>query len=1066
VAPRIAEAFVQKMTFAYVVGGGEIPVRLDPTLVSKYAENVPLYVSLRRRAGSAMPNVRREDVQAFVLRATHPLPPYSRVLVHSGAARYRTAHLDYTLFREPGISNDLVVGDPVVVSTPLDKQELRNPRQEDLEAARKLITHLNEHLEYYHKAIWRMMDPERRFMLLDGYLAPNAGGRSVASVVENRLIGIVGNSLVMPVARGFHLDPTYKQDVEKPIDLLHHYAPTTPIPPTRISVPTRGVFAEAVMGSCNSCEEKDDTRFWRFEESPCPGEPTPIQPVSTDTRRAEPPDMTAKDLPAPIINLQNAPALPDPTGLGAALQVLGTPNLFRDITGLEGNQRNALAAFTASLDAAKSFAGEASKLAMQKALTQDMDKTLKTISQAKADGLLTEQQANALTESALRGMIGDERKPETALTDSPEVKDLLRSATTSDKADVSLARSGETLSVKREGPPPPEGQAVGPFGFASTTVSDFASTFLTFETIGASRVFVATKLRKLAFIRSLFNSTNQTGPTTREVRPFGEALTRFVMRPDPAAPENIQIPIKGILFHPTDPADPTKLPSSPAKFPLVMIVHGNHAAFVFQWGTPTSTISSGGITTIKYPTTGVTDVPNDEGYQYFQRELAKAGIVSISVNNNLANQVNSLLDLRAETMFLMFKQLQKLDSDPNWILKDRLDYKNVGLVGHSRGGDTVIHFVTKNRSRTGDDQFGIKAVCAIAPTDFTGQTGTKNELKGTDDLQFLGLWGTHDADVAGDGGAKSTTGVIYRHYDRAWCPKMMHVMRGGTHNRFNTVWNNLKDYGDPRHPHVADPLNPPIDPEIVSDSDQQEATAEYVTAFMRLALQNDASDRTLLTGERNNSPIVLTSTQWWFGSTKPKTIDSFASATKNDLGGARTGGTKVVMSDASVGSTRTDPFAPHVTDVLQVNVSSGVSSPVVVREEIPTLDKDFQTNFDTLTFRMRRWHSDVSSQTAIDAVPDPMPVMKVRLIAVDGTAELDSTAIQNVIQGAPTRPVFVEIFDSLGRVNNTKVALETYHIPLSKFTGITRTEITALEIELDPATGDHVFIDSISLVKS
>jgi hypothetical protein len=421
---------------------------LDPTLVSKYAENVPLYVSLRRRAGSAMPNVRREDVQAFVLRATHPLPPYSRVLVHSGAARYRTAHLDYTLFREPGISNDLVVGDPVVVSTPLDKQELRNPRQEDLEAARKLITHVNEHLEHYHKAIWRMMDPERRFMLLDGYLAPNAGGRSVASVVENRLIGIVGNSLVMPVARGFHLDPTYNQDIEKPLDLLHHYAPTTPIPPTRISVPTRGVFAEAVMGSCNSCEEKDDTRFWRFEESPCPGEPTPIQPVSTDTRRAEPPDMTAKDLPAPIINLQNAPALPDPTGLGAALQLLGTPNLFRDITGLEGNQRNALAAFTASLDAAKSFAGEASKLAMQKALSKDSDKNIKAIKQAKEAGLLTEQQANSLTESALRGQIGDKRKPDKPLTDEAEVKDLLKSAAGSDSADVALTSGDQTVAVK------------------------------------------------------------------------------------------------------------------------------------------------------------------------------------------------------------------------------------------------------------------------------------------------------------------------------------------------------------------------------------------------------------------------------------------------------------------------------------------------------------------------------------------------------------------------------------------------------------------------------------------
>ena len=51
------------------------------------------------------------------------------------------------------------------------------------------------------------MDPNRRYMLLDGFDAPRSGERSIASVVENRLIGIIGNSLVLPVANGVHLDP-------------------------------------------------------------------------------------------------------------------------------------------------------------------------------------------------------------------------------------------------------------------------------------------------------------------------------------------------------------------------------------------------------------------------------------------------------------------------------------------------------------------------------------------------------------------------------------------------------------------------------------------------------------------------------------------------------------------------------------------------------------------------------------------------------------------------------------------------------------------------------------------
>src|SRR5262249_31380895 len=152
----------------------------------------------------------------------------------------------HDLFRDRRILNDLLLDDPVRIDTWPDREELRSPRAEDRELANRLLSHLNEHLEYYHKAIWWSMDPDRRYMLVDGFEAPNAGGRSVASVVENRLIGIVGNCMVFPVAPGVHLDPTYRLGVGHHAGLLHYYAPAIPAPPLRVSVPTRGVFAEAV----------------------------------------------------------------------------------------------------------------------------------------------------------------------------------------------------------------------------------------------------------------------------------------------------------------------------------------------------------------------------------------------------------------------------------------------------------------------------------------------------------------------------------------------------------------------------------------------------------------------------------------------------------------------------------------------------------------------------------------------------------------------------------------------------------------------------------------------------
>jgi hypothetical protein len=459
IAPRIAEAFVNQLEFSLVGSGGAQDIPLDATLVSEYRPGADLYVSLRP-AGSLGSLPPRAAVERVEIRTPTPLPPDSKATLVSGSMRYRTRHMSHFLFRDWRIENDLMPGDDVQVPTDLDSEELRNPHDEDLRLEQQLLAHLNEHFEYYHKAIWWLMDPDRRFMLLDGFIAPDAGGRSVASVVENRLIGIIGNCLVMPVARGFHLDPTYKQEAGNAVDLLEHYAPASPIPPMRISLPTRGVFAEAVMGSCNSCEEKDETRFWRFEESPDPDNPTPLQPVSTESRRAEPPNLEPTPLPPPVVSIQQPPSAPDPTGLAAALQLLSRGDLFRDITGVEGTQRNALAAMQSAMESARYYAGEASKLAQSAQQTQGIDKTMQTIDRAQTSGALTADEAKALKKQAIQRMVGGGDKP------SQEDLSAIKSAVADDSVDMQSGKETMLEGLrKRAGlDPSPTGDVTAAIG--------------------------------------------------------------------------------------------------------------------------------------------------------------------------------------------------------------------------------------------------------------------------------------------------------------------------------------------------------------------------------------------------------------------------------------------------------------------------------------------------------------------------------------------------------------------------------------------------------------------------
>lgn len=373
--PSIAQEILGSLKFYAVKRNHQQDVKLpiDVTLLSTFGNRKKLNVSLRF-GGKFNQSVKREDIDFIEIRMDEAkadkiinlMRSSVRVIVHAGTMQYNTELSSDFLFKNANIKNDLTTNDPedtVRIYAPLNANELRNPRKEDVLVSNALLHHLNENLEYYHQAIWMNMDEQRRFMLLDGIIAPGkANGRSVASVVENKLIGVVGNCLVMPVAPGLQLDPTLDGEV----DLFQHYY-ADPLDPLRLSLPTKGVFAEAVMGKCNSCEKKDETRFWRWDEAPIPDSPTTINAINTPVPQNVQQNLQPKDFAAPIINLQNAPNLPDPQGYNSLVQLLSNPNLFRDMTGLSENQKNALQAFQSSMTGAQNFASMSKDLATQHA---------------------------------------------------------------------------------------------------------------------------------------------------------------------------------------------------------------------------------------------------------------------------------------------------------------------------------------------------------------------------------------------------------------------------------------------------------------------------------------------------------------------------------------------------------------------------------------------------------------------------------------------------------------------------------------------------------------------------
>lgn len=396
-APDIVRKFIDTLqVYAIADNGDENSLNLDFTLLSNYKKGSALKVSI---AAGDIQNITRKGIKHLRFRAATNVKPSSKIILRSVYLHYRTRHLSEYIIRNGNVNNDIInsslflgiqVTDAALLYTPLNYNELRNPRKEDQDAALALKNFLNEYLEMSHKIIWSAMDPSRLFGLLDGYIAPGSGGRSVASVVENKVLGIVGNNLVLKVIPGERLDPVFK-GVE---NLMDYYQPTTKPDPYRISVPTKGVYAESVMGKCNSCEEIDETRHWRFSQEPCGSHPTAIEPISTASRRSEPGNLQVKDLPSSIINMQNAPAAPDVTGLAAAYGLLGQSDAFKDLTGLSGTQANALGALKTTSQSVTDLANiskDFANLAVLANQKTDGAKQIEQIKKLNKEGYLSEE---------------------------------------------------------------------------------------------------------------------------------------------------------------------------------------------------------------------------------------------------------------------------------------------------------------------------------------------------------------------------------------------------------------------------------------------------------------------------------------------------------------------------------------------------------------------------------------------------------------------------------------------------------------------------------------------------
>ncbi len=279
-----------------------------------------------------------------------------------------------------------------------------------------------------------------------------------------------------------------------------------------------------------------------------------------------------------------------------------------------------------------------------------------------------------------------------------------------------------------------------------------------------------------------------------------------------------EFPRQGRIWMPD--VDPTT--TDMGNFPLVLMVHGNHAMEDFS----------------------------DPGYDYIGRHLASRGMVFVSVDENFIN--SSMVDrvnpftrgIGRENDARGWMLLQHLSLWREWMQDDShplnglVDIERVALMGHSRGGEAVVIAAAFNRldhypddaTLDFDFNFNLRGIVAVAPVD--QQYRPRKNPTMIENVNYFTIHGNQDGDVISFSGTAPYSRLKFTDPDKFYFKSSLYV-NGANHGQFNTTWGRT-DFGG-YNKYILDTDH------IMDPEEQRQIANVYFTAFLETVMTDDKS---------------------------------------------------------------------------------------------------------------------------------------------------------------------------------------------------------------------------------
>lgn len=263
--------------------------------------------------------------------------------------------------------------------------------------------------------------------------------------------------------------------------------------------------------------------------------------------------------------------------------------------------------------------------------------------------------------------------------------------------------------------------------------------------------------------RKEFNQADSLITKTVDGSPFVEKWSSLRTKTVGFGPS--EMPLNGMVWY----------PEGEGPFPLVVIVHGNHLMSDYS----------------------------DPGYEYLGKLLATRGYIFVSIDENFLNVspydnmffISALEKENPARSIILLEHLKtwrKWNKDSKNPFYQKVDMNQIGLIGHSRGGEAIslaaafnkLSVYPDNANISFDYNFQIRSLISIAGTD--GQYLPSGKSVSLQNLNYLALHGSHDMDVNTFDSSNQYNRIHFTNKEDFF--KAYVYIYGANHGQFNQTW--------------------------------------------------------------------------------------------------------------------------------------------------------------------------------------------------------------------------------------------------------------------------------------